>query len=140
MNKSEIKTDKDVLLYLNEHFHHSVNAKRNRGGLDRINFEKLIELNEILKAGFLIDISSFYNCVNPVSESQRKHFNYFRYICYNFLRDTYKQRIIAIMLDKKRHDNISYGLKQHDLLIDNPDFLFKPFNDQFNRVRDELGY
>jgi len=140
VNKTKIERGEDVFLYLNDLFHHSFNAKKNRGGSEKINFEKLIQLNEILKISFLIDISSFYNCVNPLSGSQRNHFNYFRYICYNFLRDTYEQRIIAIMLDRKRHDNISRGLKRYDLLIDNPDYLFKPFNDQFNRAKDELGY
>jgi len=137
MNKTEIESSNDVFLYLHEHFNECVKAKKNRGGKNLVNLERLHQLNEILEEGFNIDISYFF--LDP-NNRRHRHLVYLRYICFNFLRENYTLQNISKMLNRYDHTTVINGLEQYEQLCSFPDMVFKPFNDQFNRVKDELGY
>ena len=139
MNKTEIERVEDVFSYLNEHFHYSVKAKKNRGRKkEKVQFDQLFKLNEILEKGFNIDLYFFFD--SNSRPPRRRDVVYLRFICFNFLKKEYNLKTIATMLNRYDHSTVIHGLKQYEQLRNYPDFLFKPFNDQFNRVRDELGY
>ena len=137
MNKTEIERGEDVFCYLYQSLNTGENSKRNRDQNEFIKFEKLYQLNEILEKAFNIDVSFFFLDHNA---SRTRYLVYLRFICFNFLREKYNLRTIARMLNRKDHSTVIHGIEQYDLMCKYPDFLFKPFNDQFNRAKDELGY
>lgn len=137
MNKTDIEIGEDVFFYLYQSLNTTENAKRNRDQEEFIKFEQLHRLNEILERGFNIDLTFFFCDQNA---ARKRYLVYLRFICFNFLREKYNLRTIARMLNRKDHSTVIHGLQQYKQLSNYPDFLFKPFNDQFNRTKDELGY